>query len=135
MKVVARLNPENKIIVRSQPESWVNTFELCSSTSNPLITTDYYIMVLDVPKPFLEYLSKKDVMGNIFDNVNDVERTKCYIHIFAWDKFVRNCSDGWKINKLYDPYNVFNDKMMNMLDWVMELFSEFKKSIDGYSLR
>lgn len=129
MKVTARYTTLGGISISSDDSFSTNTLELCSSSSNPFMIFDHHVMVIDVPRTFLDHLASFD------RGLVDVGRSKTYSHIFCWKRFIKNHRTGWKANLLHDPLNIFNDNMKNLCCQVMKMFEDYKKTSLCYNLR
>lgn len=126
MKVVVNLLPDNRIKVESRKGGWVDTLEICATASNPLIPVDYCILVTDVPKAFLEYLSQTSPQA-IHTACPYMERPRCNIHVYSWNTFLKNCQGGWELNLLHDPCEIFSSEMIRLCEWLVGRFVSSKK--------
>lgn len=121
MNVSINLLPSGRIGVESKKYGWADTLEICSTTHNPLISIDYCILVTDVPRNFLEYISQNHPHIHFTDNTR-MDRSRCYIHIYSWKNFLRNCGEGWGLNLLHDPCDIFNSHTIELCNWIVERF-------------
>lgn len=121
MKVSVNLFPSDRIGIKTDRDNWVDTLEICATTSNPIMIVDHYIMIIDVPRYLLEFISQAQTKIHHQDYIA-MDNPKCYVHVYSWETFLKNHYDEWKIIKTHDPHCIFNDKLIGLCGWVVGHF-------------